>query len=156
MASNIRKVSLADVSPNRRRGGDIRVLLGPRTVGATSGFFGVLTLQPGELVSEHYHPYSEEFLYAIHGSAAVRLDGEQVVVLGPGEGLLVPIGVRHRVTNDTQTTAVLTFHLAPLAERPELGHVDTEPLPGEGTLPDVGGTLPDVGGALPDVGGAAR
>jgi putative monooxygenase len=133
------KVALADVAPNRRRGGDIRVLLGPRTVGATSGFFGVLTLAPGEFVSEHYHPYSEEFLYAIEGGATVLLDGEQVVALEPGEGLLVPIGVRHRVTNPADTTAVLAFHLSPLAERPELGHVDTEPLPGDGPLPDVGG-----------------
>jgi putative monooxygenase len=127
----VKKVALRDVEPNRRRGGDIRVLLGPRTVGATSGFFGVLTLEPGEFVSEHYHPYSEEFLYAMRGAATVRLDGTDVT-LGEGEGLLVPIGVRHRVVNDTGATAVLAFHLSPLAERPELGHVDTEPLPGEG------------------------
>src|SRR5438067_7016428 len=137
--SPVKKVALADVVPNRRRGGDIRVLLGPRTVGATSGFFGVLTLAPGEFVSEHYHPYSEEFLYAIQGRAAVLLDGDQVVVLEAGEGLLVPIGVRHRLTNETDTVAVLAFHLGPLAERPELGHVDTEPLPVDGPLPEVGG-----------------
>jgi putative monooxygenase len=52
------KVRVADVRPNRRRGGDIRVLLGPNTVGSTSGFMGVLALEPGEYVSEHYHPYS--------------------------------------------------------------------------------------------------
>ena len=130
--SPVRKVALADIAPDHRRGGDIRVLLGPRTVGATSGFFGVLTLAPGEFVSEHYHPFSEEFLYAITGSAEVLLDGARVVALGAGEGLLVPIGVRHRVSNPADTTAVLAFHLGPLAERPELGHVDTEPRPGDG------------------------
>ncbi len=133
-----RKVALADVAPNRRRGGDIRVLLGPATVGAISGFFGVLRLAPGEYVSEHYHPYSEEFLYAIQGRAAVRLDGTEATTLEPGEGLLVPIGVRHRVTNDGPTEAVLAFHLGPLAPRPDLGHVDTEPQPGAGPHPVVG------------------
>jgi putative monooxygenase len=129
--SPARKVALRDVTPNRRRGGDIRVLLGPATVGATSGFFGVVTLEPGEYVSEHYHPYSEEFLYTIRGGATVRLDGTEVVDLDEGEGLLVPIGVRHRVSNRGATAAVLAFHLGPLAERPELGHVNTEPLPEE-------------------------
>jgi len=131
------KVALRDVVPNRRRGGDIRVLLGPATVGATSGFFGVLTLAPGEYVSEHYHPYSEEFLYVVSGGATVRLDGEDVTV-AEGEGVFVPIGTRHRVTNTTGADAVLAFHLCPLAPRPDLGHVDTEPQPGTGPALSVG------------------
>jgi putative monooxygenase len=123
-----KKVAWRDVAPNRRRGGDIRVVLGPATVGATSGFLGLLTLQPGELVTEHYHPYSEEFLYVVSGTIAVRVDGTEITV-GQGEGLMVPINARHRVVNPTDSTAVAVFHLCPLAPRPELGHVDTEPLP---------------------------
>src|SRR3954454_18471554 len=69
----VRTVALRDVPPNRRRGGDIRLLLGPKTVGSTSGFFGVLRLEPGERVSEHYHPYSEEFLYVVSGRIRARL-----------------------------------------------------------------------------------
>jgi putative monooxygenase len=125
---SVKKVALRDVAPNRRRGGDIRVLIGPATVGATSGFLGVLTLAPGEFVSEHYHPYSEEFLYVVSGSVTVRVDGEEVP-LEQGEGLLVPIGARHRVASP-DGPAVVVFHLSPLAPRPELGHVDTEPCPG--------------------------
>lgn len=132
-----RKVALRDIAPNRRRGGDIRVLLGPATVGATTGFFGVLTLAPGEFVSEHYHPYSEEFLYVVRGAVTVRLDGADVE-LAEGEGLLVPIGVRHRVMNPTGAEVVLNFQLCPLAPRPELGHVDTEPQPGAGPALNVG------------------
>lgn len=135
-----RKVSPAEITPNRRRGGDIRVLLGPATVGSTSGFLGVLTLAPGEFVSEHYHPYSEEFLYVVRGSVVVRLDGEDIA-LAEGEAVLAPIGVRHRVTNDSDAEAVLTFQLAPLAPEPRLGHVDTEALPGEGPDLRVGGAV---------------
>ena len=36
-----RVVSPRDAVSNRARGGDIRVLLGPATVGATGGFLGV-------------------------------------------------------------------------------------------------------------------
>src|SRR6185436_13607074 len=101
----VRKVALGDVPANRRRGGDIRVLLSPRTVRAQSGFFGVLTLAAGEYVSEHYHPYSEEFLYVIAGSVAVRLDGLRQIDLAATEGLLVPEMVRHRVWNPGAETA---------------------------------------------------
>jgi putative monooxygenase len=39
--------------------------------------------------------------------------------------------MRHRLQNDSTGTAFLVFHLSPLAPRPDLGHVDTEPYPGE-------------------------
>jgi putative monooxygenase len=135
--TTVKKVALNDVPPNRRRGGDIRVLLGPATVGATAGFFGILTLAPDEYVSEHYHPYSEEFLYVVSGTAEVRIDGVEETV-AEGEGVFVPIGARHRVTNRSDRTAVVAFQLCPLAPRPDLGHVDTEPQPGAGPELTVG------------------
>jgi len=128
--STIRTVSLDDVPANRRRGGDIRTVLSPATVGATSGFFGTATLAPGEAITEHWHPYSEEFLFCVRGAITLRIDGEERP-LQVNEGVLIPIGVRHRLTNDGAETAFLVFQLSPLAPRPELGHVDTEPLPGE-------------------------
>ncbi|MCG5219138.1 cupin domain-containing protein [Streptosporangium sp. KLBMP 9127] len=127
-ARAVRKIAACDVAPNRRRGGDIRVLLSPTTVGASTGFTGVLTLQAGEYVSEHYHPYSEEFLYVVRGGIEVRVDGERIT-LDSGEGIMIPIGARHRVTNFTAEPALVVFHLCPLAPRPDLGHVDTEALP---------------------------
>jgi len=133
------KVAAGDVVPSRRRGGDLRVLLSPKTVGATAGFTGVLTLGPGEYVSEHYHPYSEEFLYVVRGSLQMRLDGEPVP-LGPGDALLVRTNVRHRLENVGTDEALAVFHLGPLAPRPELGHVDTEPPPCAAHVgPEVGG-----------------
>lgn len=132
VANPIRTVSIHDVPANRRRGGDIRTLLAPSTVGATSGFLGTLTLEPGEFVSEHWHPYSEEFLFCVRGALTLRLDGEHLP-LRADEGVLIPIGVRHRLTNDGEAPAFLVFQLSPLAPQPRLGHVDTEPLPAAGT-----------------------
>ncbi|HKS99641.1 MAG TPA: cupin domain-containing protein [Rugosimonospora sp.] len=126
MSENIPvKVSAAGVAPNRKRGGDIRVLLSPKTVGATAGFTGVLTLAPGEYVTEHYHPYSEEFLYVVRGLLVMRINGTEVE-LAPGDSLMVPIGMRHRAENRGGETVEAVFHLGPLAPRPDLGHVDTE------------------------------
>ncbi|MET7752448.1 cupin domain-containing protein [Micromonospora sp. NPDC005367] len=118
-------VAARDVPADRRRGGELRVLLGPRTVGSTSGFMGVARLGPGERIAEHYHPYSEEFLYVARGVITVDLD-DQPVSLTAGEALHVPINVRHRLRNTGDEPAEVVFHLGPLAPRPELGHVDTE------------------------------
>ncbi|MEQ4723350.1 MULTISPECIES: cupin domain-containing protein [unclassified Nonomuraea] len=137
----VAKVRADDVAANRRRGGDIRVVLSPKTVASTSGFMGTLTLVPGEFVAEHYHPYSEEFLFVVRGRLTARI-GTQVLDLEAGEGLMVPKGVPHRVWNDGAEEVYAVFHLSPLAPRPELGHVDTEPLPNPGAehaVPDVGG-----------------
>jgi putative monooxygenase len=126
----IRTVSIDDVPANRRRGGDIRTILSPATVGATAGFLGTLLLEPGEVVTEHWHPYSEEFLFCVRGDVLLRLNGEDRR-LRTNQGVLVPIGVRHRLVNDSRTSAFFVFQLAPLAPAPELGHVDTERLPAE-------------------------
>jgi putative monooxygenase len=134
----IGKVSVGQAVPNRRRGGDIRVTLSPKTVGATSGFGGTLYLRAGEFVAEHYHPYSEEFLHVVVGELEMSLDSRSVR-LGPGDSLLVPIGVRHRLVNVGTVDAQAIFHLSPLAPRPELGHVDTEAPPNpEQPGPEVG------------------
>jgi putative monooxygenase len=136
------KVAARDVAANRRRGGDIRVVLSPKTVGSTSGFMGALTLDPGHFVAEHYHPYSEEFLFLVRGRLTVRIDGDRLIDLVAGEGIMIPKGLRHRVLNPGEEEAYAVFHLSPLAPRPELGHVDTEPLPASGA----GDSVPDVGG----------
>ena len=120
-----RIVDLADTEPNRRRGGDLRAMLTPTTVGATSGFMGMALVQPGDRIGEHYHPYSEEFVYVVSGALEVDLDGEPFR-LKPDQGLYIPINMRHRFRNVGKTEARMVFHLGPLAPRPELGHVDTE------------------------------
>ncbi|WP_043623247.1 cupin domain-containing protein [Nonomuraea candida] len=123
-----RVVGFHDVPANTKRGGDLRTMVSPATCGSSSGFCGAVRLQPGESVSEHYHPYSEEYLFVATGTLRVDLDGEPVTV-GPEQALLIPRNVRHRLTNTADGQALAVFQLSPLAPRPELGHVDTEPYP---------------------------
>jgi putative monooxygenase len=118
-------VSLDDVPADTRRGGEVRTLLSPKSAGATSGFMGAATIAPGDRISEHYHPYSEEFIYLVSGQLDAQLGGESHP-LQARHGLLIPINVRHRLVNDGDEDAFLVFHLGPLAPRPDLGHVDTE------------------------------
>ncbi|MGW0995105.1 cupin domain-containing protein [Streptomyces sp. NPDC002520] len=118
-------VDLSEVEPNVRRGGDLRAMLTPTTVGATSGFMGVAIVQPGDRIGEHYHPYSEEFVYVVCGQLEVDLDDEPHQ-LRPEQGLMIPAHMRHRFRNVGKVEARMVFHLGPLAPRPQLGHVDTE------------------------------
>ncbi|MEU7378758.1 MULTISPECIES: cupin domain-containing protein [unclassified Streptomyces] len=120
-----RIVELGETEPNTKRGGDLRAMLTPATVGSTSGFMGVAIVQPGDRIGEHYHPYSEEFVYVVCGELEVDLDGEPYP-LRPEQGLMIPAYMRHRFRNVGEVEARIVFHLGPLAPRPQLGHVDTE------------------------------
>lgn len=117
--------SVGNVTADNRRGGDVRTLLSPKSVGSTSGFMGVATIGAGDWISEHYHPYSEEFIYVVRGTIVARLDGEPQPVAA-GDGLFIPKDVKHRLMNEGDEEAFIVFHLGPLAPRPDIGHVDTE------------------------------
>jgi putative monooxygenase len=124
-ASGLKPISMLDVPADTRRGGEIRTILSPRTVGSTSGFMGVATVAPGDYISSHLHPYSEEFLFLVRGELRCDL-GDETVDLVAGQGLLVSKETPHRLVNTGAGEAFLVFHLGPLAPRPELGHVDLE------------------------------
>jgi quercetin dioxygenase-like cupin family protein/ribosome-associated toxin RatA of RatAB toxin-antitoxin module len=124
-ARRTRVVSAADIRSDDRRGGDLRTMLTPGSVGCTDGFGGMVWLAPGEAVAEHYHPYSQECLFVVEGELRIDLDGAPTIV-GTDQAVLIPRGVRHRVVNVTDEAARAVFFLSPLAPRPDLGHVDTE------------------------------
>ena len=121
----IKVVAVEDVPADRRRGGDLRTLLSPKTSGSTSGFMGVGTIAAGDYISEHYHPYSEMFLYVVSGSLVARLDGVRHE-LPARHGVMVPPNVKYRLMNEGDGETFIVWHAGPLAPRPELGHVDTE------------------------------
>ena len=128
---NDRIVSIDEVAADMRHGAEIRVILGPRTVGATSGFMGVAIIRPGEMIREHYHPYSEEFMFVVDGEVIASVDGRDQTVTAR-QGMMVPINARHRLLNRSDRDVYLVFALSPLAPRPELGHVSTEGSSGNG------------------------
>lgn len=120
-----------DVPGDARHGAEIRALLGPKSVGATSGFMGVATLRPGEVIREHYHPFSEEFLFVARGKLVAKVDGVDKEIKA-GDALFIPINIRHRFSNengDGGEDAFIVFALSPLAPDPALGHVSTEAAP---------------------------
>jgi putative monooxygenase len=118
-------VAMDDMPADTRRGGDVRTMLSPKTAESKSGFMGVATLAPGDKISEHWHPFSEEFIFCVRGTLTADLDDEPREVKA-GEALYVPFMMRHRLRNEGEEDAFIVFHLGPLAPRPDIGHVDTE------------------------------
>jgi mannose-6-phosphate isomerase-like protein (cupin superfamily) len=53
---------------------------------------------PGGAITEHIHPRQEERFTIIAGEAHFTLNGEQHAV-GPGETIVVPVGIRHSESN---------------------------------------------------------
>ena len=53
---------------------------------------------PGGAITEHVHPHQEERFSIIAGEAHFTVNGEERVV-GPGETIVVPVGVRHSESN---------------------------------------------------------
>jgi mannose-6-phosphate isomerase-like protein (cupin superfamily) len=53
---------------------------------------------PGGAITEHVHPQQEERFAIIAGEAHFTVNGEERVV-GPGETIVVPVGVRHAEAN---------------------------------------------------------
>jgi len=137
--TTLAKVCKSDVRHSTRQGGETRILLSPVTTKATSGFLGTLDLAPGEHVSGHYHPYSDEFLFVVRGELLVEADG-QLLELTADEALMLPRNTTHRFTNTGEKPVFVVFHIGPLAPSPELGHVETELVPRPDALP------PKVGG----------
>ncbi|MEU5311964.1 cupin domain-containing protein [Streptomyces sp. NPDC021562] len=126
-ARRSRVVGVGDVPANRRRGADLRTQLSPGTVGTTCGFSGTVRLEPGEVITEHYHPYSEEFIHVVEGRLRVDL-GEERRTVDADQAVFVPRNARHRIVNESDAAVRVVFFLGPLAPRPDLGHVDTETL----------------------------
>jgi hypothetical protein len=53
---------------------------------------------PGGMITEHIHPHQDERFMIMAGEAHFTVNGEERVV-GPGETIVVPIGVRHSEAN---------------------------------------------------------
>lgn len=125
---SLRVVDKSEVRPSRRQGGRIRFLIGPHTTGWSVGILGTLDLAPGEYISEHYHPYSDETVYVVSGQLVVEAAGERVEVYRD-QALELDRLVPHRFINEGSEPVFGVFYITPLAPSPELGHVDTEAPP---------------------------
>ncbi len=74
---------------------------------------------PGGAITEHLHPHQEERFIIAAGEAHFTVDGEERVV-GPGETIVVPIGVRHTESNPGAVAIAGVVELRPALHTKEM------------------------------------
>jgi len=60
----------------------------------------------------HYHRNAEQFFYILSGFASLELDGTEYI-LKAGQGLHVPAGLTHRLSNDSKQDLVFIVTSTP-------------------------------------------
>ena len=84
----------------------------PRTVlvdashGSRSLWVSHLEVVPGATITTHIHPDTEEAMTIVEGELEAVL-GDETVVLGPGDTVLAPAGVKHGFVNRSDSNAAL-------------------------------------------------
>ena len=80
-------------------------LVGPQH-GSQSLWVGHLEIAPGATVTTHIHPDTEEAMVIVEGELEAVL-GDEVVILGPGDTVLAPAGIKHGFVNRSSEKAAL-------------------------------------------------
>jgi putative monooxygenase len=141
MAAPPVRVSTRDIPASVRQGGEARAVLTPRTAGTRAGFLAELLVGPGEEMTEHYHPWSDEHVIVVAGELTLTVDGTDVV-LADGDACYVRRGARHGYRNTGPGVARAIAFLGPLAPDPADGHVDVVPVPRPAAAPPPVGAAP--------------
>jgi quercetin dioxygenase-like cupin family protein len=68
--------------------------------------------QPGGAITEHLHPHQEERFTITAGDAHFTVNGAERIV-GPGETIVIPVGLRHSESNPGSVAIEGTVELRP-------------------------------------------
>jgi len=77
---------------------EIREILAPADSGIRKQSLAEARLAPGRSTDEHFHPQTEEIYYILRGRGRIRIEDEEREV-GPGDGIAILPGHRHRIWN---------------------------------------------------------
>ncbi|HYL80931.1 MAG TPA: cupin domain-containing protein [Candidatus Acidoferrum sp.] len=91
---------------------EIRSILDRTNSTASHQSLAEATIPIGEETEEHSHPRTEEIYYVLRGRGLMTLGDERREV-GPGDGILIPPGTRHKIRNIADSALVILCCCAP-------------------------------------------
>jgi mannose-6-phosphate isomerase-like protein (cupin superfamily) len=91
---------------------EIRSILDRSNSTASHQSLAEATVPIGEETEEHYHPRAEEIYYVLRGQGLMTL-GDDRREVGPGDGILIPPGTRHKIRNLAEGLLVILCCCAP-------------------------------------------
>jgi len=77
---------------------EIREILRPTNSSLKNQSLAEARVAPGKATLEHYHPKAEEIYYILQGKGKMKIDDE-VREIGPGDGIVILPGKRHKMWN---------------------------------------------------------
>jgi mannose-6-phosphate isomerase-like protein (cupin superfamily) len=77
---------------------EIRSILDRTNSTVTNQSLAEATVPPGAETEAHFHPRTEEIYYVLRGRGLMILGDERKAV-GPGDGIMIPPGIPHRIRN---------------------------------------------------------
>jgi mannose-6-phosphate isomerase-like protein (cupin superfamily) len=101
-----------------RDGSSVREIAGPAPGNAANQSLAEATVRAGEETAEHYHRASEEIYTVISGTGRMRL-GDEESAIRPGDTVVIPPGVRHKLWAEAEPLVVLC------SSTPPYSHDDT-------------------------------
>jgi len=78
-------------------------------------------IPPGSGETRHYHKRAEQFFFIIAGVATMELDGN-IHHVRPMQGIHVPAGKWHRISNDASTDLIITVTSTPPSHGDRVEH----------------------------------
>ncbi|MDY6916452.1 MAG: cupin domain-containing protein [Chloroflexota bacterium] len=96
-------------------GSEIREILAPRNSSIENQSLAEARVAPGQITDEHYHVRAEEVYYVLEGRGIMSIDGEEREV-GPGDGIAILPGMRHRARNTGDSDLVILCCCCPAYE----------------------------------------
>ncbi len=90
----------------------IRELASPANSNLRRHSLAEVITRPGDACREHYHRESEEVYYVTAGRGRMRLDGQERDI-APGDAVIIPPGVRHKVWNTGHDDLVMLVVCVP-------------------------------------------
>ena len=76
----------------------IREILTPANSSIKNQSLAEARLAPGMSTDEHFHPKAEEVYYILEGRGRMKIEDEAREI-GPGDGIAIPSGKSHRISN---------------------------------------------------------
>ena len=113
-----------DVQPITDKGGEIHILISPKTVGSQQLIMGTATVPVGTTVKAHVHDYGEECFYVLSGCGQLYLESIGTIDFQQGSAVRIPQGIIHSIKNTGEEDILVVFATAPLAPTAVAGHRD--------------------------------
>jgi mannose-6-phosphate isomerase-like protein (cupin superfamily) len=90
----------------------IREILAPSNSSLGAQSFAEATLRPGQSTGRHRHVRTEEIYYVLKGTGSMEIGAESREVV-PGDGVAIPPGSEHRLTNTSREDMVFLCCCSP-------------------------------------------